>query len=55
MLLEKFDIKTKARFKGKITELCFPRYSVKPFLDWIYKDSNIFLERKYQRYLKYHL
>lgn len=53
-LFEEFDIKTRNRVKNKITELCFSRYSVVKFLDWIYKDSNIFLERKYQRYLEYH-
>ena len=53
-LLDNFNIKTRKKVKNKVTELCFSRYSVKPFLDLIYKNSNIHLERKYQRYLKYH-
>ena len=28
--------------------------TVKNFLDWIYKDSNIYCERKYQRYYSYY-
>lgn len=53
-LLDNYNIKTKKKIKNKVTELCFPRASVKPFLNLIYKNSNIHLERKYQRYLKYH-
>lgn len=29
------------------------RNQVKTFLDWIYKDAEMFLERKHQRYIKY--
>lgn len=54
MLLTKYDIKTRIRFKNKVSELCFRRSDVLSFLNWIYKDANIFLERKYQRYLEYH-
>lgn len=57
--LQKFlntkDIKTRARSKGKVTELCFSRDSSKKFINWIYKDSKIYLERKYQKYLKYYV
>lgn len=53
-LLENYDIKTRKRLKNKVVELCFPRNCVKPFLNLIYKNSNIHLERKYQKYLKYH-
>lgn len=54
-LKRKYDFKTSCRRKNKVTELVFSRYSIKPFLDLIYKNSNIFLNRKYNRYLKYHL
>lgn len=54
LLHETFNIKTRGRSRGKVTELRFSRYNTKQFLDWIYKDSNIFLERKYQRYLEYY-
>ena len=27
---------------------------INAFLEWIYKDSNIYLDRKYQKYLKYY-
>lgn len=27
--------------------------SIKKFLDWIYTDANIYMERKYKRYMKY--
>lgn len=29
------------------------RMQVKSFLDWIYKDADLFLERKYNRYIQY--
>ena len=54
VLADELSIKTRLRIKGKVTELCFSRYGIEKFLNWIYKDSTIFLERKYQRYIKYH-
>ena len=54
LLHETFNIKARLRSKNKVVELCFSRYGIKQFLDWIYKDSNIFLERKYLRYLEYY-
>lgn len=53
-LFDKFNIKTRLRYKNKIVELCFSRYGIQLFLDWIYKDSNIFLERKFQKYIEYY-
>ena len=50
----KLNIQTRARIKTKVIELCFTRKSTKIFLNWLYNDSNIFLNRKYQRYLEYH-
>jgi hypothetical protein len=54
MLLEKFNMKTRLRYKNKVVELCFNRHATNLFLKWIYEDSTVFLERKYQRYLKYY-
>jgi len=53
-LLEKFNIKTRIRYKNKVAELCFSRYDICLFLNWIYKDSNIYLNRKYQKYLQFY-
>lgn len=57
--LQKFlnskNIKTRKRSKGKVTELCFLRESSRKFVNWIYKDSKIHLDRKYQKYLKYYV
>lgn len=53
LLLKKFNIKTRCRKKGNITELIFSRYGNKTFLEWIYEDSTIYLKRKYQRYLNF--
>lgn len=54
-LFEEFEIQTRPRAKGKVTELCFREFGKQIFLDWIYNNSNIYLERKYKRYLEYHL
>lgn len=54
MLLTKLNIKTRITIRNKVSELCFSRKDILCFLNWIYKDANIFLERKYQRYLEYH-
>lgn len=53
-LLEKFNIITKKKIKNKVIELCFSRSDVKFFLDLLYKNSTIYLDRKYQRYVEYH-
>ena len=39
---------------GKIIIIFFGNYNdVSNFLNWIYKDSNIFLDRKYNKYLDF--
>lgn len=54
-LLKELGTITRMRYKNKVIELCFSRYSIKTFLNWIYKDSKISLDRKYQKYLKHYV
>lgn len=53
-LLKKYNIKTRNRLKNKVSELCFNKKESKLLLDLLYKNSNIYLDRKYQKYLKYY-
>lgn len=53
-LYKTYNIETKYKIKNKVIELYFSRKDVKLFLNLLYKNSNIYLERKYQRYLEYH-
>lgn len=53
-LLEKHNLKSRIRIKSNCTELCVSTNSSKIFLNWIYGDCSIYLERKYQKYLKYY-
>lgn len=54
ILLDKFNLKSRKRRKNKVTELCLSVNSSKVFLNWIYNDCSVYLERKYQKYLKYY-
>lgn len=53
--LNEKQIKTRIRLKNNIAEICFSREGSKKFVNWIYKDSNIHLNRKYQLYLNYYV
>lgn len=46
-----------ASCRNGVTKVCTisGRRICKKFLDWIYKDATIYLERKYQRYVNYYL
>lgn len=41
------------RMDGKYTRICFAgNPSCKAFLDWLYKDASIYMERKYKKYIQ---
>lgn len=44
------DIDTYIRDRESVAEMCIYCANAKKFLDWIYKDANIYLDRKYALY-----
>jgi intein/homing endonuclease len=53
-LLDKFNLESKKRLKNGAIELRMSVKTSKIFLNWVYKDASVYLERKYQKYLKYY-
>lgn len=48
------QIRTKEKYLGNTTILCFGgSRQVKKFLDWIYKDATVYLDRKYDLFKSY--